>query len=51
MKVTYIEIEATAQELASTRTVAESLVNTLNRVFNRMSDTDEIEEEDAEEVE
>jgi hypothetical protein len=51
MKITYIEIEANAEELKTTNTVSDNFLGVLNRCMEkaRYGTTEPIEEEDAEE--
>lgn len=46
MKITYMEVEATAEELKSTRSLSEALLGALNRAFGGMTETHEEEEEE-----
>lgn len=49
MKITVIEIEASTEELRASNTLAESFSGLLRRVFNRMTETEEEEEDGSEE--
>lgn len=56
MKITYIEIEASGEDLRATRTLGESLSMALDRVFSRMGnirvpDDEDLEENDGQEDE
>ena len=44
MKITYIEVEADAEELKTTRNVSETLIDVLTRVSNKIGYSEVYEE-------